>query len=318
MISLKKNLLWLKKKARKVKGIVNHFSHVKQSPLAPEDVIPSKKSLSLSTTETAVQRIDRAQAIISKDIILGPNDDPNQVITWKSDQGHQVIVNRSVSETLLQTYEEVGSSAARLTMHPGSSASSWKLEKPDKNDILLKFALTNVNGEVWERQRPLIQKAFSVSDVRQHATSAARKSLHEYLRQQTNSQIKRKQYYWESPSHTTATMVVSPSPIRIDARHMSWYLALDTMAVAVVSSQYASLLRGHLEPLYGPTLVTNRNQPQERQIVKQVVTSIVQNMIMAKRRKETSNQPCCLAESLLEYYKEDSNVYNASSNDLSD
>jgi Cytochrome P450 len=208
------------------------------------------------------------------------------------------------------------SSFRSANMHQQSSNSSWKLEKPDKSNILLNFSLTNANGEVWERQRPIIQKAFAVSIVRRFSTSAAKKSLHEYLLQQRDLQQKPQQQ--ESSSHV-ATMPTTP--IKLDARHLSWNIAIDTMAVAVVSSKYAARLRGPLEPLYGPSLITNRNQQSERHVLKRVVTSILQDIMLTRKShgiKTKSNHPCCLAESLLVYYKDDSNVYTTSSKETHD
>jgi hypothetical protein len=302
MNPIRTKALWLKKKTNKCKVIVKLLCNKKALPSEGEI---RNLGLPPSTIMTAVQRVDRAQDNSkSKDTSVEDIDGSKQVIIWKSDQGHQVLVNRTVSVNLLHEYEGLRSTDTEF------SSSSWRLEKPDKSDDLLKFALTNVNGDVWKRQRPIIQRAFAVSHVRLFVMSAARKSLHKYLLEQRNLQNTRED------SESALDNVSMPLPIQLDARHLSRNLAIDTMAIAVVSSKYASQLRDHLEPLYGISLTTNRQQKSERHILKQVVISILEDMILARQyhgKESQSKQPCCFAESLLVYYRGDSDTNNNSS-----
>jgi cytochrome P450 len=134
-----------------------------------------------------------------------------------------------------------------------SGIPSCVLHKPKKISPLLKYALTNANGEVWSRQRPIVARALTVKRPREQATIHATKTAMEQIRS-------------------------SISPHGIDVRELSLIIAARAMCAAVVGADKGKELEAPLKGLFLPSLLSNRGEQakvstnQLNQLIEEIVS----------------------------------------------
>lgn len=116
-----------------------------------------------------------------------------------------------------------------------SEIPSCVLHKPEKISPLLKYALTNANGEIWSRQRPIVARALTAKRPREQASIHATKTAMEQIRS-------------------------SILPHTIDVRHLSLTIAARAMCVAVVGADKGNELEAPLKGLFLPSLLPDRGE----------------------------------------------------------
>ena len=153
------------------------------------------------------------------------------------------------------------------------------LHKPTKpNHLLLRHALTNVNGDDWRRQRPLVAKAL-------------------------NQNAKQIQSIVQATAATTIVRWCSSTNrqlIGVDVRQLALTVAVETISTAVVSSDHATPhLRSVLRKLFEPTLLPIRATTEATQELHALVSAMVKKNDGRKLSVPTL-AACCIADSLLQ------------------
>lgn len=197
---------------------------------------------------TAVERVEQAQQAL----------DDGQA-SWAG-SFCSYLVDRVTAETVLRAEEK-----------------NDNLKKPDKPNPLLKDALTNANGMIWNKQRPLIQRAMGQRVARQIAARTAQQAALSFLE--------------AAKADKEAT---------IDARQFGLHVAVETMAVVVFSNNFADQVKPHLTDLYLPNLASNAKNsiPSSRAAFATVVTNILSE-IKFRSVDDDDDVNSCLAMLLL-------------------